>query len=46
MYDRGNDSNVSDLDNQYINSSENSLSSFEDFKGVEDDKAKKSQTKL
>ena len=40
MYNRGDDFNVSDLDNHHIYSSENELNLIEDFKGVEDYEAK------
>ena len=45
IYDRGYDSNVSDLDNHNINSSENYLNSIEDFEGIEDLETKKNQMK-
>ena len=37
MYDRGDNSNVSDLDNLDINNSENKLNSKEEYEGVEND---------
>ena len=40
IYDKGDDPNVSDFDNHDIDSSENELSSIEDFERVKDEEAK------
>ena len=41
IYDKGDDSNVSDFNNHDIDSSENELNSIEDFERAEDEEAKK-----
>ena len=41
IYDKGDDSNVSDFDNHDIDSSENELNSIEDFERAEDEEAKR-----
>ena len=41
IYDKGDNSNVSDFDNHEIDSSENELNSIEDFEKAEDEEAKR-----
>ena len=41
IYDKGDDSNVSDFNNHDIDSSENELNSIEDFERAEDEEAKR-----
>ena len=41
IYDNWDDSNVSDFDNLFIDSSENELNSIEDFERAEDEEAKR-----
>ena len=41
IYDKGDDSNVSDFDNHDIDSSENELNSIEDFERAKDEEAKR-----
>ena len=41
IYDKGDDSNVSDFDNHDIDSSENELTSIEDFERAEDEEAQR-----
>ena len=41
IYDKGDDSNVSDFDNHDIDSSEDELNSIEDFERAEDEKTKR-----
>ena len=46
IYDKGDDSNISDFDNHDINSSENELNSIEDFERAEDEEAKENRMNL
>ena len=43
IYDRGDNSNASDLDNHDIYSSENDFNSIEDFEGVDDEPKKSNE---
>ena len=45
IYDKGDDSNVSDFDNHDIDSSENELNSIEDFERAEDEEVKRESNK-